>query len=162
MKACLPPVWRADARVLVLGSLPGEASLAAGQYYAHPRNLFWVFVGEVIGRDVVGLAYGARLAALTAAGVALWDVVARAVRPGSLDAALRDVEANDLATLVAAMPDLRAVAFNGGAAARIGGRALGGAAAGLARVALPSSSPAAAGVSRAVKVERWRVLRNYL
>jgi hypoxanthine-DNA glycosylase len=75
--------------LLVLGSLPGEESLAQGRYYAHPRNHFWTLIGAVIGRDLVALGYEARLAALLEAGVGLWDVVASATRRGSLDGAIR-------------------------------------------------------------------------
>ena len=78
------PVVDERTRVLILGSLPGDASLRAGQYYGHPQNAFWRLVGGVIGRDLAALPYDERLAALRAAGVGLWDVVASAERPGSL------------------------------------------------------------------------------
>lgn len=127
--------------MLILGSLPGEASLAAGQYYAHPRNGFWRLIGGVIGRDMVALSYPERLEALKAANVGLWDVVARAERRGSLDQAIRKAEAADLDRLIEGLPALRAVAFNGGTAARLGRRGL------TTRphidlINLPSSSPA--------------------
>jgi hypoxanthine-DNA glycosylase len=107
--------------VLVLGSLPGEASLAAGRYYAHPLNQFWRLIGGAIGQDIAALDYDARLAALLAAGVGLWDTIGSARRSGSLDGAIRDAEANPLAALVAGLPNLRCVAFNGATSARIGG-----------------------------------------
>lgn len=116
------PVAGPGTRVLILGSLPGVASLAAGQYYAHPRNAFWRLAGAVIGADLAGLAYDARLAALRGAGLGLWDVIASAERVGSLDAAIRNPERADVAALVATLPDLRAVAFNGAKAAAIGRR----------------------------------------
>src|SRR5690606_19780409 len=119
-KASFAPVVAPATRVLILGSLPGERSLAAGRYYAHPRNRFWHLVGRVIGIDLELLAYEARLAALLAAGIGLWDTVATARRDGSLDAAIRDAEATPLAGIVATLPALRAVAFNGATAARIG------------------------------------------
>ena len=112
--------------MLVLGSLPGERSLAEGRYYAHPRNLFWRLAGEVIGRDLEALAYEARLEALLAAGIGLWDTVASATRAGSLDAAIREAEHNPLAELAATLPELRAVAFNGATSAKIGMAALAG------------------------------------
>ena len=145
--------------MLVLGSLPGEESLAQGRYYAHPRNHFWTLIGAVIGRDLVAIGYEARLAALLEAGVGLWDVVASATRRGSLDGAIRGAEANRLAELVAKMPELRAVAFNGAKSADIGRRALAGVDVEL--IALPSSSPAYT-MPRAEKQAAWMQLRELL
>ena len=119
-RAAFAPVAGPGTRLLILGSLPGEASLRAGQYYAHPQNAFWRLIGAAIGREIAALPYPERLAALAAAGVGLWDVVASAERPGSGDAAIRDPEHADLAGLVARLPALRAVGFNGGTAARLG------------------------------------------
>ena len=136
------PVVDAHTRLLILGSLPGDASLAADQYYAHPRNGFWRLTGGVIGRDLVDLAYPQRLEALKAAGIGLWDVIITAHRAGSLDAAIRDPEFADLPGLIATLPELRAVAFNGATAARTGRRTLTGATDTLTLIDLPSSSPA--------------------
>ena len=160
-KASFPPVVGPGARVLILGSLPGEASLARAQYYGHPRNQFWRLVGEVIAApDLPARDYPARLDALRAAGLALWDVIASAVRPGSLDGAIRDPEANALTDLIGELPSLRAIAFNGGTAARLGQRAL-GAAFDLPLIALPSSSPAYT-LAYADKARTWRRLADYL
>jgi hypoxanthine-DNA glycosylase len=159
-KASFPPVVRADTRVLVLGSLPGERSLAEGRYYAHPRNLFWRLVGEIVGEDLEALDYEARLAALLGAGIGLWDTVASARRAGSLDAAIREAEHTPLAALVATLPGLRAVAFNGAASARIGMAALAGS--GLALLPLPSSSPANAAVPYAEKRRLWAAIGEFL
>lgn len=158
-KAGLPPVWAADARVLILGSLPGDASLAAAQYYGHPRNGFWRLVGAVVGEDLAALDYEARLAALKRRRIALWDVIGSAHRPGSLDTAIRDHEANDLPALIAALPALRTVAFNGGTASKLGRRALGETP--LRLIDLPSSSPALT-TAFEVKLERWSVLGEAL
>ena len=100
-----PPAFRTDARVLILGSMPGEASLAAGRYYAHPRNAFWPIMGALFGAGAE-LPYDQRLARLNAAGVALWDVIARCRRPGSLDSAIEDSVPNDLASLKRRAPKL--------------------------------------------------------
>lgn len=158
-KAGFPAVVDASTRVLILGSLPGEASLAARQYYGNPRNAFWRLMEGVLDTHLVPLAYDDRLAALLAHGVGLWDVIAQAERPGSLDAAIRDPAANDLAALVGTLPDLRLVAFNGGTAARLGGRLIGGR---VATLALPSSSPAHAARSFQQKAELWNGLRAFL
>ena len=156
------PEVDAAARVLILGTLPGRESLARGEYYAHPRNAFWRLVGGVIGReDLAGLPYAERLAATRAAGFGLDDVVASASRRGSLDGAIRDAEHKDIRALVARLPALRAVAFNGGTAARIGRRLL-AATPGLVLIDLPSSSPAHARTAYADKLRSWQRLREHL
>lgn len=159
-KSSFPPIVAARTRVLVLGSLPGEASLAARRYYAHPRNGFWRLIGAAIGVDLEPLEYAARLAALLEAGVGLWDTVASAQRRGSLDAAIRGAEHNALADLTASLPDLRAVGFNGQAAARIGAPQLAHTA--LALVPLPSSSPAYAAMPLRDKEKLWAALGDFL
>lgn len=156
-KAGFEPVVDANTRLLILGSLPGDASLRAAQYYGHPQNAFWRLIGGVIGRDLEGLPYEERLAALKAAGVGLWDVIASAERPGSLDAAIRRPEAADLRGLVAGLPALRVVAFNGGTAARLGRAVLADLPAGVTLIDLPSSSPAHARPF-AEKATAWAVL----
>lgn len=113
----------------------------------------------VIGEDLLALAYEDRLARLLAHGVGLWDVIQDAVREGSLDAAIRDHSGNDLRSLVARLPALRAVAFNGGTSAKIGRRLLGDTP--LDLIALPSSSPAYT-LALAAKAEAWNVLKGYL
>lgn len=159
-KASFPPVVAPDTRVLVLGSLPGERSLAAGHYYAHPQNRFWHLIGKVIGADLRPLDYEARLEALLAAKVGLWDTVASARRIGSLDAAIREAEPNPLADLAVSLPGLRAVGFNGKASARIGMPQL--AHTGLALIPLPSSSPANASIPLAEKEKLWARLADFL
>lgn len=146
--------------MLILGSLPGEVSLAEQRYYAHPQNLFWRLVGRAIGVDLVALDYDARLAALRKAKIALWDTVASATRNGSLDAAIRDAEHAPLAELVATLPDLRAVAFNGRKSAAIGRPQL--AASKLALIDLPSSSPAYASMALSDKERLWARLADFL
>ena len=160
MHRCFPPVTRPDTRLLVLGSLPGAVSLAKQRYYAHPQNLFWRLIGAVIGRDLVPLAYEARLEALLHARIGLWDTVAAATREGSLDADIRLHEASDVAALAATLPELRAIAFNGGKSASIGRRQLAGT--DLALVDLPSSSPAYASLPFEQKRQAWLALRAYL
>jgi hypoxanthine-DNA glycosylase len=145
----MPPVRHAsfaphvapDTRLLILGSLPGARSLAERRYYAHPTNQFWRLAGEVIDRPLATMDYDARLAALREAKVGLWDVIRTAERRSSSDSAIREVEAQDLAALVAGLPELRMIAFNGGKAAAIGRRQL-PVLEGVALVDLPSSSAA--------------------
>ena len=146
--------------MLVLGSLPGEKSLAAQRYYAHPQNRFWHLIGKVIGVELEPLGYEERLEALLTAKVGLWDTVASAQRTGSLDASIREAEHNPLEELAASLPDLRAVGFNGATSARIGMPQL--AYTGLALVPLPSSSPAYATMRLAEKEKLWDQLREFL
>ena len=156
LKRSMAPVGSADAMLLILGSLPGEASLAAQRYYAHPQNQFWRLLGGAIGEPLAEIDYVDRLGRLAVRGIALWDVVGEARRAGSLDGAIRDVRANPLAAFVETHPRLRAVAFNGQTAAKIGRAQL----AGFDRVALidlPSSS-AAHTLAFADKAARWALL----
>jgi hypoxanthine-DNA glycosylase len=161
LKRSFPPVVDDRTRILILGSLPGEASLARGQYYAHPLNQFWSLLGAVIDTDLRALDYPARLEALRARRIGLWDVVAEARRLGSLDGNIRDHAPNDLVGLVAALPDLRAIGFNGGTSARIGRKQLQHVADPPHLVALPSSSPAYTRPFEEKKAE-WMRLREYL
>ena len=160
LKRSFPPVADDRTRVLVLGSLPGEQSLARSQYYAHPRNQFWRLIGAVAGIELVELGYEDRLAALLGAGIGLWDSVASATRRGSLDGAIRDHSTNALHALAAELPALRAVGFNGGKAAALG-RPLLQPRGDLALVDLPSSSPAYT-LPFAAKLEAWLELRAFL
>ncbi len=156
------PVADARVRVLILGSLPGAESLRRAEYYAHPANAFWRLAGALAGRDLVALPYSERLAALLAAHIGLWDVIARADRRGSLDAAIRDPEHADLAALVATLPDLRAIGFNGKTAAQAGRKLLETRPGGPLLIDLPSSSPAYAAMPFEGKLERWSVLKDHL
>ena len=159
VKVGLPPVARADARLFVLGSLPGDASLAARRYYAHPRNAFWRLVGSAVGEDLHSLNYERRLERLGDHRIGLWDVVARASRCGSLDQAIRDAGHNPLAEYLRGFSELRAVAFNGATAGAIGRRLLGGLD-GVALIDLPSSSPANTSPFEQ-KAAKWQILAQY-
>jgi hypoxanthine-DNA glycosylase len=142
VKAGLPPIARPDARVFVLGSLPGDASLAAQRYYAHPTNQFWRLLGSAIGEDLQSLGYEERLERLADRRIGLWDVIANATRSGSLDQAIRLAEHNRIEHLLHDFPDLKAIAFNGSTAAAIGRRLVGTAPRHVALLDLPSSSAA--------------------
>jgi len=159
VKRSFPPVVDADTRLLVLGSLPGDASLAAARYYAHPQNQFWRLMAAVVDVDLPALPYDDRLIALRAAHVGLWDVVASATRPGSTDAAIRDPVGNDLPGLVATLPRLAAIAFNGATAYRHGTRQLAGQ--DIRLIPLPSSSPLHT-IGLAAKSDAWIELRDVL
>lgn len=149
----LPPVIDRRARVLILGSFPSAASLAAQQYYAHPQNQFWRIVGAVIKQPLKETPYAARLAAVQAAGIAIWDIYASCERAGSLDSAIRNSVANDFAALEKSAPALRRICFNGRTAAK---RLREMEALGYEAVVLPSTSPAHAGMTFEEKLARWR------
>jgi double-stranded uracil-DNA glycosylase len=155
--ASFPPVVDAHTHTLILGSLPGAVSLAAGRYYAHPRNQFWRLLDHVFVLDLEGHSYEERLALLLRHGIGLWDVIATAERVGSLDAAIRNEAANDLHSLIGTLPNLRTIAFNGATAARIGMAQLGARGAEFRLLTLPSSSPAHA-VTFERKLAAWRAL----
>ena len=159
LKRSFAPVVDEHTRLLVLGSLPGEQSLARAQYYANPRNHFWALMSAVVEVDLVALAYDERLGSLLGHRIGLWDVVASAERRGSLDGAIREHRPNALRELAGQLPNLRAVAFNGGKSAAIGRREI--APTDLNLVALPSSSPAYTLPLEAKRAE-WMKLREFL
>ncbi len=151
-----PPVAREDARILILGSMPGVASLEAGQYYAHPRNAFWPIMGEMFGAGP-DKPYEERLEILKAQGIALWDVLASCERKGSLDSDILYEVPNDFAGFFTAHPGICRILLNGGKAAA-GFRKYGAlhAPSGAAVTQLPSTSPAHAARSFAEKCAAWR------
>jgi len=158
----LAPVYDARARLLVLGSFPGAASLQAAQYYAHPRNAFWPLMAALLeDATLPTLPYAERLQALRRHRVALWDAVAACRREGSLDTAIEEAEPSDLPHLVGRLPKLRAIACNGALAHKQTLLALGDT--GLPVLRLPSTSPAHAGRSLADKIAEWQArLAPYL
>jgi double-stranded uracil-DNA glycosylase len=157
------PIARSDAQVLILGSMPGIASLDAVQYYAHPRNAFWMICGELFGAGPE-LPYDQRLERLMDQRVALWDVYAGCERPGSLDSAIVDdtAELNDFATFLIEHPAIRTICCNGGKAHSSFQRHvwpnLGERAEGTKLYRLPSTSPANAGMSYADKLAAWQAV----
>jgi double-stranded uracil-DNA glycosylase len=148
-----PPVLDPQIRILILGSFPGVASLAAQQYYAHPRNQFWRLLSAVLDEDLVDLAYTQRLQRLLANRIGLWDVIDVCEREGSLDTAIRRAQANDFAVLKRQCPALERICFNGKASGKFEPQF---AAAGFQTVILPSSSPANAQLSFEQKLAQWK------
>jgi hypoxanthine-DNA glycosylase len=160
VKFGLPPIAGQNARLFILGSLPGDASLSARRYYAHPTNQFWRLLGSAIGDELQPLSYEERLARLAERRIGLWDVIASATRLGSLDQAIREAEHNQIGHLLQDFPCLRAIAFNGASAA-IAGRKLIVDPPGIALVDLPSSS-AANTTPIAEKSRAWSQLGRFL
>lgn len=159
-----PPIEAPSAHTLILGTMPGTASLAAREYYAHPRNLFWTIVAELLGfaRDE---PYADRVAHLRAGGVAVWDVLKSCDRPGSLDSdiARTSIVANDFERFFANHRHIERVFFNGSAAAtlfRQHVQTAGAAPLTINYTRLPSTSPANAGISAAAKRRAWHVVLN--
>lgn len=156
----LAPRAAADARLLILGSMPGAASLAAGRYYAHRRNQFWQLLSDLLDAPLIDLPYEERFPVLAARGIALWDVIARCARSGSLDASIAagSLQVNEFNPFFAKHPRIAHVFFNGALAETIFRRRV---LPGLVRPVphlfrLPSSSPAHAGRDYAAKLALWR------
>jgi hypoxanthine-DNA glycosylase len=149
------PVARADARVLILGSLPSQRSIARQQYYGHPQNAFWRIMGELVGATG---SYAERCAALVDHRIALWDVLEASVRPGSMDADidLGEAQVNDFILFFDSHTDIRRVCFNGQKAAQMFERFAPGVAGSRETVILPSTSPAFASMRFEEKLRRWR------
>lgn len=160
VKCGLPPIARPDARLFLLGSLPGDASLAAQRYYAHPTNQFWRLLGGALGEPLPDLSYSQRLERLGERRIGLWDVIASATRRGSLDQAIRLAEHNQVEHLLRDFPDLRAIAFNGATAAAAGRKLVGYPPPRLTLIDLPSSS-AANTRSFAEKAVAWAQLNAF-
>lgn len=158
-----PPIARETARVLILGTMPGGASLRAQQYYAHPRNQFWPILGALLGFDP-GSPYEMRVDALRAADLALWDVLRACTRPGSLDSAIEQHSAipNDFAGFLATHRRIRRICFNGATAAALYTRLVRpqlAAGPEVQHLRLPSTSPAHAALPFAAKLRAWQVVR---
>jgi double-stranded uracil-DNA glycosylase len=162
-----PPIAARDARVLILGSLPGQASLAAGQYYAQRQNAFWRIMGELFGA-APDMDYEQRAERLRRCGIALWDVCAAAVRPGSLDTSINreTIVTNDFAAFFVTHPAISHVCANGGTAHDLYLRqvvpGLPELEAAMPLHRLPSTSPAHASLRFEQKLERWRLLQQLL
>jgi hypoxanthine-DNA glycosylase len=159
-KRSFPPIVDARARILVLGTLPGEESLRRREYYAHPRNLFWPIVFGLFGATPA-IDYAEKLAFVTAQRIALWDVCELGEREASADSSIRSERPNAIDRLLEAHPLIRAVAFNGTTARRLYDRHF-ARRADLAYLALPSTSPAHARLDYAAKLARWTALREVL
>lgn len=160
-KRCFDPVVDEHTRLLVLGSLPGDKSLTVQEYYGNRQNKFWELVGQVINADLRAMAYETRLVTLREHGIGLWDVVAEAHRQGSLDGAIRNRVENDLLGLLDRYPNIKALAFNGGTAGKLGTKVLGPRAAVYQTLTLPSSSPAYT-LAYADKLRLWLELQPIL
>ena len=160
------PVIGCDPRILILGSMPGVASLEAVQYYAHPRNAFWPIMGELFAFDPV-VDYATRIACISTRPVVLWDTLKGCDRTGSLDSSIRrdSVEANDIPGLLNDYPEIVAVACNGATSADYFRRLVLPnlvAADSIEILKMPSTSPANAGMNFTQKLDAWRRLLDFL
>ena len=162
---CFPPIARPDAEALILGSLPGRRSLQMHQYYAHPQNAFWKLIACIFDKGS-SLPYLQRVEVLTANRIALWDVLAAAERPGSLDSSIvhASARANDFAIFFRTHPQVSCVYFNGRKAEEFYRRfvlpGLSAEFAAIRYVSMPSTSPAHAGMPFAKKLERWKKIKE--
>jgi TDG/mug DNA glycosylase family protein len=159
----LPPIVSKKSKALILGSMPGEASLKAKQYYAHPQNAFWRIMGELFDAGP-SLPYQQRVARLQSAAVALWDALHACVRPGSMDASITEEVANDFLAFFAKYPSITHVFFNGSKSEKIFRRLTLPSLAQDRHVftSLPSTSPAHAAMPFEAKVQAWSQVRKAL
>ena len=158
-----PPIVSRESKVLILGSMPGEASLKAGQYYAHPRNAFWRIMGDLFGAGPQ-LPYHDRVLRVQSARVALWDSLKACVRSGSLDASITKEIPNDFAAFFAQYPTITHVFFNGSKAEATFRRHVLPCLANDQHIftRLPSTSPAHAMIAFEAKVGAWSAVRKAL
>ena len=154
------PIADADSRVLILGSMPSEASLAKGEYYGHPRNAFWPLISAILDEPYNSI-YEERKTMLLRHGVALWDVVAECEREGSSDAAIRSVTVNAFPSFFAEHLKIKRVYFNGGKAFDLYKRHVGFEMKGIDYIRLGSTSPAHA-VAFERRMEDWKRVADYL
>lgn len=162
MPTSFPAVVGRKPKVLILGSMPGIASLKKRQYYGHPQNQFWRLLSEVIGEDLAGMGYDRRLAALKQRGIALWDVLAECTREGSLDSDIQDEEPNQIAKLLRET-GIKAVFLNGGKAHAAFQAFIAESLPGDVEISkLPSSSPAHASLTFDEKLARWKKIADFL
>jgi TDG/mug DNA glycosylase family protein len=160
------PIVGKHPRILILGSMPGIASLEAVQYYAHPRNAFWPIMAELFGIDA-GADYAERIEQIRQAPVILWDTLKQCYRPGSLDSAIKrdTVEANDIPVLLEEYPRVRAVVCNGATSANYFRKLVLPVVPSTEAIELlqmPSTSPANAGMTFEQKLDAWRRLLDYV
>jgi hypoxanthine-DNA glycosylase len=158
VKRGLPPVIPANARLLLLGSFPGEESLRQSQYYAHPRNQFWRLLGDVLDTPLADLPYAKRLRKLSRLRIGVWDIITDCERPGSLDGNIRNASFSQFEWLLEHAPTIEVVAMNGRKAGTAEPRL---AALGYRTLVLPSSSPAYT-IAYADKLAAWQALRGHL
>lgn len=156
------PILGEQPRVLILGTLPSQRSLRERQYYGHPQNAFWWIMSRLLNFDP-SLDYSARTRLLTQHHIAVWDVIASCIRPGSMDADIdaASVRPNDFSVFFQKTPSLKAIAFNGKAAQGLF-RKHAGADWPVDLLLLPSTSPAYASITKDAKLEAWLGLRDYL
>ncbi len=160
-----PPVCRKDAKILILGSMPGQKSLEENQYYAHPRNAFWPIMFQLLNVESIK-SYAQRKRLLIENQIALWDVLKAAYRPGSLDANIdySTIEANDFKTFLHKHKQIKAVFFNGGEAEKLFKRYVlkGMKITYLEYHRLPSTSPAHAAMSEKQKMMQWKNIKQFI
>jgi double-stranded uracil-DNA glycosylase len=158
-KSSFNAILRPDCRILILGSLPGDASLNAGHYYAHPRNAFWPIMSQLLQVELKTLAFAQRYSVLQDHGIGLWDVIAQAKRQGSLDTAIQQATLNPILQRCASLSELQLIAFNGQTAAKLG---KGQTPEYIQQAVLPSSSPAHT-LAFTTKFAHWqRILSPFL
>ncbi|WP_373975698.1 DNA-deoxyinosine glycosylase [Chitinibacter sp. SCUT-21] len=157
-KECLAPIFDQGCRILILGSLPGDASLQAGHYYAHPRNAFWPIMASLLQINFCSLSFEQRYEQLRLHHIGLWDVIASAQRQGSLDSALQSINGNRLDEMISRLAKLELVIFNGKTAAKHGQKYIPSY---ISTSTAPSTSPAYT-LSQSEKTAQWNAIFQHL
>lgn len=153
-KASFDPISTPETTILILGSMPGDKSIELGEYYGHPRNKFWKVISTITGNDVP-LSYSDKKTLLVKSNIGLWDIVHKAMRPGSLDSAIKDAQPNDLENFIAKHTHLKVIGFNGKKAQVLFDKHF-ERKSGIRYISLPSTSPANAGIHFDNLCEQWR------
>lgn len=157
-EAIIPP----ESKILILGTMPGVASLEQQEYYAHPRNAFWPIIAHLAGHPEAPTEYAQKIALLKSSGIALWDVCGACLREGSLDSNITDEVPNPIDSLLVENPSIRLLAFNGQPAFKLFKRHFPALIDRSEHIVLPSTSPANARLRFAEKLEKWSELKRWL
>lgn len=159
-KRSFAPVITDNAAILILGSIPGDRSIAENEYYAHPRNRFWSLLAELTGSKQAN-SYSEKLRLLSSNGISLWDVAEKANRKGSMDSAIKEYTVNDIDRLLTENPTIRVVVFNGKTAERLY-RDNFDEREGVKYLSMPSTSPANAAYGMERLCGRWCKITEYI
>lgn len=154
------PIFTKNCKILILGTMPSAASLAAGMYYSHPRNAFWKILRDLTDDDP-GVGTESKKAFLISHNIALWDTLSVCEREGSLDENIKKEQPNNIAGLLDVCPNIKIIFLNGGAALKYYKR-FHASKIFLPYIMLPSTSPANARMGYEKKLEAWRILKEYL
>jgi hypoxanthine-DNA glycosylase len=159
LKHSFAPLIDQEAKILILGSIPGDKSIELQEYYGHAQNRFWRVLTAICGYETVPTDYLSKKSILIQNKIALWDVAHKANRKGSLDSAIRDEEPNDIASLLEKYPTIKTIAFNGKKAEQLYDRYF-QRSLHIKYLSMPSTSPANAIYQLDLLSQKWSALRG--